>query len=73
MTESQDAGAKVGDRQIGEGTSIKLSLGEALQSAVEGLPVGPGDLGHSVVVETISYTDGGVVGPAIHVRVRSLY
>jgi hypothetical protein len=59
------------DPTVGTGTSLALSLGEAIQSAVSGMPPGPGDTGHSVIVEEISYSDGGIVGPALHVRVRS--
>lgn len=51
------------------GTSLTLSLGEALGRAASQLEPGPGDTGHDVKVEEISYTDGGIVGPALHVRV----
>jgi hypothetical protein len=54
-----------------EATSLTLSLADAIQAAVAKLPAGPGDTGHSVVIEEISYSDGGIVGPALHVRVRS--
>ena len=59
------------DSSEGRGTSLTLSLGEAIQNAVAGMPPGTGDTGHSVLVEEISYSDGGIVGPALHVKVRS--
>lgn len=71
MTHANPATGDRSDESEGHGTSLKLSLAEAIQSAVASMPRGPGDLGHSVVVEEISYTDGGIVGPALHVRVRS--
>src|SRR5262245_48202002 len=71
MKESTGGSAGQADPDVGQGTSIKLDLGEAIKAAVARMPRGPGDTGHSVVVEEISYTDGGIVGPALHVRVRS--
>lgn len=56
----------------GYGTSLSLSLPEAITTAAQHVPPGPGNVGRSVRVTEIWYTDGGIVGPALHVRVQDM-
>ncbi len=67
-----DEGTQLGSLPAGQGTSLSLSLAEALVSAAQDVAPGPGDTGRAVRVKDIWYTDGGIVGPALHVSVEDM-
>ena len=67
-----DEATPVGAASEAQGTSLSLSLAEALISAAQGVPPGPGDTGRAVRIKDIWYTDGGIVGPALHVSVEDM-